>query len=148
MTPRLSSGFIFIFLAAVSVSQAQDAEQELKKMQGSWKVVLSQVDGTTMPIQAFKKVAVVIQDGKIVFKDDNKTYEEIEFDIDPDAKPKEIDYKYVFGLKKGVRERGIYQWDGEQLTICMAQSKQKRPADFVSKKGVGVQLLKLKRVNP
>ena len=148
MTPRLCFGFFGIALTVASITQAQDAEKELKKMQGSWKVVLAQVDGKTMPIQAFKKVAVVFQDGKILFKENDKTYEEVEFDIDVDAKPKEIDYKYVFGLKKGVREKGIYQWDGEQLTICMAQSKQKRPADFVSKQGAGVQLLKLKRANP
>ena len=117
-------------------------------MQGAWKVVLAQVDSKTMPIEAFKKVIVVIKDDRISFKDNDKTYEEVEFEIDPAAKPKEIDYKYVFGLKKGVRERGIYQWDGEQLTVCMAQSKQKRPTDFASQQGAGVQLLKLKRMNP
>ncbi len=100
------------------------------------------------PLEAYKKVVLVIQDARLSFKDSDKIYEEVEFKIDADAKPKEIDYKYVFGLKKGVQERGIYQWDGEQLTICMAQSKQKRPDDFLSKKGAGVQLLKLKRVNP
>ena len=148
MTLRLWFGLIGIFLAVASIAKAQSVEKELKKMQGSWKVVLSQVDSKTMPIEAFKKVIVVIKDEKISFKDNNKTYEEVEFDIDPAAKPKEIDYKYVFGLKKGVRERGIYQWEGEQLTICMAQAMQMRPDEFVSKKGAGLQLLKLKRVNP
>jgi uncharacterized protein (TIGR03067 family) len=141
-------GFICTFFMLASSSQVQDADKEIKKMQGTWKVALSQVNGKTMPAEAFKRVVVVIQDSKLIFKDNDKVYEEVEFDIDLDAKPKHIDYKYVFGLKKGVRERGIYQWDGEQLTICMAQGGQKRPTEFASKQGVGVQLVKLKRVNP
>jgi uncharacterized protein (TIGR03067 family) len=97
-------------------------------------------------LEAFKKVVVTIQGNKILFKESDKVYEEVEFDIDSEAKIKEIDYHYITGLKKGVREQGIYQLDGDQLKICMAQQKQKRPAEFVSKKGTGQQLWTLKRL--
>ncbi len=148
MPARLSLALFAILAAAVASHAGDDVEKERRKMQGTWKVALAQVDGRNIPLEAFKKVDVVFQDDKIVFKDNGKTYDEIEFDLDPAAKPRTLDYHYVFGLKKGVRERGIYQWEAGQLTICMAQGKQKRPADFAGKQAAGVQLLKLKRVEP
>ena len=102
---RTHAGSLFMFtrlcLYALSVSLTASAlvqdnvEKEKKKMQGSWKVVGSQVDAIKMPIEAFKKVVVTIEDDKIFFKDNGKVYDEIEFEIDPDAKVKEIDYLYT-----------------------------------------------------
>jgi uncharacterized protein (TIGR03067 family) len=145
MVTRLCLYALCISLTTSALVQ-DDIEKEKKKMQGSWKVVAAQVDAVKIPLDAFKKVVVVIQHDKILFKDNGKVYDEIEFDIDPATKVKEIDYLYTAGLKKGVRERGIYKLDGDQLSICMAQSRQKRPEDFVSKKGTGQQLMVLKRI--
>jgi uncharacterized protein (TIGR03067 family) len=145
--PLLALIPILVLLGASRAGEA-DAKKELKKLQGTWKVILSEVNGTTMPKQAFKKVLVEIKDDRVIFKDNGKVYEEAELKLDPKADPKEIDYKYVVGLKKGVKELGIYRLQGEQLTICMAQGRQKRPTEFASKKGIGDQLLTLKRVTP
>jgi uncharacterized protein (TIGR03067 family) len=144
---RLS--FCLFCLAVTTSLMAQDeTEKELKKMEGSWKVIGSQVDNIRIPLEAYKKVVIMIKGEKIQFKDGDKIYDEIEIDIDPATTPKEIDYHYLAGLKKGVRERGIYELDGDRLKICMAQPKQKRPTEFASKKGTGQQLLILKRMSP
>jgi len=137
-----------VVVFAASGAAQDDVEKEIKKLQGSWKVIRSEVNGITIPLTAYKKVVVTIKDSTIQFKDGDKVYEEIAFDIDIEAKPKEIDYRYVAGLKKGVRENGIYKLDGDELTLCMSQQKQPRPKDFVPKKGAGTQILTLKRIVP
>lgn len=134
------------FSTSAAVQEKDDFEKEKKKLEGSWKVIGAQVNGIKLPLEAFKKVVITFKDEKVVFKDSDKIYDEIEIDIDPAAKPKEIDYRYLIGLKKGVREQGIYALDGDQLTIVTSQQKQKRPAELVSKKGTGQQLLILKRI--
>jgi uncharacterized protein (TIGR03067 family) len=144
MVWRCGLCLLSIFLTSVGI-QGDDLEVETKKMQGSWKVTASQVNGGKIPLEAFKKVVVVIKDNRIFFKDNGTTYDEIEFDLDLATKPREIDFLYTAGLKKGVLERGIYKLDGDQLTICMAQQKQKRPAEFVSQKGTGQQMFVFKR---
>ena len=145
MLGRLCVGLLCLGFTLSAAAQGE-VEKEMKKLQGSWKVVGAQVDSVKIPLEAFKKVVVEFKDDKIFFKEDGKTYDEIEFDIDPAAKPKEIDYLYTTGLKKGIRERGVYELVGEQLTICIAQPKQKRPTEIGSKKGTGQQLLVLKRI--
>jgi uncharacterized protein (TIGR03067 family) len=136
---------LLVNLPALPFGQ-ETGDKEIKKLQGNWKVVSSQVDNVKIPAEAFKKVVVTFEDDKISFKENRKTYEEIKFHLEPAATPQEINYLYLDGLKKGVKEKGIYKLEGDQLTLCIAQSGQKRPEDFASKKGTGQQLMVLKRL--
>ncbi len=126
----------------------EDAAKELKKFQGTWKVTRMEVDGVRIPQVAFENVTVVIDGAKLSFLDKGKAYDEIECALDPSKKPREIDLRYVAGLKKGVIEKGIYEVDGDTLKICQSLTRKKRPTEPGSPKGSAQQLMVLKRERP
>jgi uncharacterized protein (TIGR03067 family) len=123
------------------------AKSELKKLQGTWKVTRMEVDGTVIPLQAFAKVGVRIEEDRMTFQDQGKPYDVIEITVRPTKQPRQIDLHYVAGLKKGVKEEGIYELDGDTLKICQSlNAKKQRPTDLQSPKGAARQLMILKHV--
>lgn len=132
-------------LFASSALVQDDVEKELKKLKGSWKFVSSVVNGIKIPPTAFKSTVIEIDDNKMAFRDAGKAFDEIEITIDLAKKPKEIDLEYTSGLKKGIKEKGIFELDGDNLTICVSLQKDKRPKTFASPPGGSQQLWKLKR---
>jgi uncharacterized protein (TIGR03067 family) len=60
----------------------------------------------------------------------------------------EIDCTYEKGPKAGRTSKGIYEVEGNNLTICLSPPGEDRPTKFVSKKGSGRLLLVLKRQKP
>jgi uncharacterized protein (TIGR03067 family) len=136
-----------VFAAVILGAGAGDdpVQKELKKFQGTWKVVRMQVDGVKIPPEAFDKTTVVVEGDKFSFRDKGKVYEEIEVVLDLAKKPREIDMHFVTGLKKGVTEKGIYELDGDTLKICQSLNLKKRPTDLESGKGSAQQLMVLRR---
>jgi uncharacterized protein (TIGR03067 family) len=137
---------LFLGLALAASGGSDDAvKKELKKFQGTWKVVRMQVDGVKIPVEAFDKTTVVVEGDKFSFRDKGRVYEEIEVVLDVAKKPREIDLHFVTGLKKGVTEKGLYELDGDTLKICQSLNLKKRPTDLESGKGSAQQRMVLKR---
>lgn len=105
-------------------------KQELKKLQGKWKIVKE--DGGSPRKKATS--LVLIKGNTIDFGD---TTEGLEFRIDPTKSPKWFDIKLK--LTKTVVETslGIYKLDGDKLTICVLtgwrSDRQVRPKEFKAK---------------
>jgi uncharacterized protein (TIGR03067 family) len=70
------------------------------------------------------------------------------FTIDPSTSPKSIDYMNTAGSNKGKSQRGIYRFDGDQLTVCVSSPGAARPAAFTSEKAAGHTLTVWKRIGP
>jgi uncharacterized protein (TIGR03067 family) len=145
------TGRAIVFVAVIlgAGGAGDDAgKKELKKLEGTWKVVRMEVAGVKMPQAAYEHVTIAIDGDKLSFRDKGKVYEEIECVLDPAKKPREIDLHYVAGLKKGVLELGIYEIDGDVLKICQllkTGKKQTRPGSLDSPKDSPQQLMVLKR---
>src|SRR5688572_4593926 len=127
-------------LWAGTLLQDEALDKEIKSLQGTWKVIDSRVNGKKIPLEAYKNVRIAIEKTQITFKDGGKPFDEMQFTLNPAAKPPAIDYAYVGGLKKG-----IYELSGEQLKICVAPSRGPRPTEFGSPPDSGVQYLVLQR---
>jgi uncharacterized protein (TIGR03067 family) len=56
--------------------------------------------------------------------------------INPTAKLKTFDMKPTSGKYKDKTLLGIYQLDGDKLTMCFAEPGQERPTEFASKAGL------------
>jgi len=136
---------ISLALVAAGPPVEDEVQKELDHLQGGWKVVRVEVGGMIMPQKAFQKVTITVKDEEITFREGDKVYDQVTFDPDPSTRPKSADLRHSAGLKKGVRERAIYELQGDQLKLCIAEPRKKRPADFVSAEGTGQQLFILNR---
>ena len=135
--------FAFAVLAAlglVSLLRADTLDQEMAKFQGAWKVELIAENGIAEPDAETKKFEIVIKGNTIHVKMEGRD-ETMDFKIDPDKSPKNIDITPHYGDDKGKTAPGIYEFDGDRLRIC-ACPKGKRPAKFATAQGTLVLMLK------
>jgi uncharacterized protein (TIGR03067 family) len=131
--------------------------KEIKKLVGTWVAVSAEVDGVALPEKTVKSIKYVITEGKIVipapknggpgaalFTETTRTYE-----LNVTAKPKAIDMQDWRGEFPGATFCGIYQLDGDELTICHRYANEKeRPTAFETKPKSKTMLIKLKREKP
>src|SRR5262249_57898120 len=94
---------------------------DLKDMQGKWKLLSIEIKGETQkPNPDSPRFVQLDIDGdkvKVIFKD--KT-EEGSIKLDPAAKPKTINFKATTGRDKDKTLMGIYELKGVQLKLCVA----------------------------
>src|SRR5262249_53125602 len=137
---------------ALPSTRAQDSAAEkalaaeLKKLQGTWQVVRAETNGVKMPAPAFAKVRITIADDTMTFRDGAEVYDEVTLELNLKSTPRTVDAYHTRGLNKGRTELGIYQLKADELTLCLAPWKQKRPSEFSSAKNSGQQLYVLRRV--
>jgi len=63
--------------------------------------------------------------------------------LTPRPNPKTIDYTLLEGVDKGKVQRGIYNVEGDTLTICYSPPGGERPTAFETKGGDGRTLRRL-----
>jgi uncharacterized protein (TIGR03067 family) len=118
------------------------AAAEMKKLEGSWKLVRKEFRGNLQPpavIQATKP-GIFLEDGKIVWTTDGKEAggQTGDFTLDPAATPKAIDVEITRGSFIGKKMLGIYELKGDKLSVCWNDpGSEKRPKKFVTKVAVG-----------
>jgi uncharacterized protein (TIGR03067 family) len=132
-------------LAGGDASLEDAIKKDLDRLQGRWKVTRAEVNGKALPQKAFLKVVIVVKEDSITFKNGAEVYDVVTFDPDPGATPKSADLRHTSGLMKGVRERAIYELQGDVWKLCIAPRRQKRPTEFSTREGSGQQLFILKR---
>ncbi len=121
------------------------ARADEKKLQGNWAVASCQVNGVTLPQQAFAKVVITIAGNQMTFRDGDKVYDQLTFTLDPSTRPRSMDLTHTLGLKKGTKDLGIYEIRRTGVKICYTPPRLKRPTDFTSDKGSGNHLFVLER---
>jgi RNA polymerase sigma factor (sigma-70 family) len=125
-------------------NRKEKAKTDSEQIQGKWVVVSAEVGGK--PIDEIVG-DVMIFDGNKGFvnhikRDDTDLGP---FELDPSKKPKHIDMT-AKGADKPTP--GIYELDGDKLTICIADDAEARPAKFAtSPERPKVGLIVLKRAN-
>jgi uncharacterized protein (TIGR03067 family) len=142
--------------AAVGVRQAladkpaaTDKETDKKdeeKVLGTWAVVSVEEGGHREEGEGIKEARMTFAaDGKWIWKTPGKggkdgTYKGT-YTLDPAKKPKEV----TVTINNGETIKGIYKVDGDSLTICSTDKDIERPSEFITKEGMFVTLIVLKR---
>jgi uncharacterized protein (TIGR03067 family) len=126
-----------VALAGLCVPRAAAADDDLKKLLGTWAIVSVEVDGrkpTGERADEIIKTSTITFDGntiqtKFPMKSDKGT-----FKLDPDKKPKQIDSTFEGRGKNAKPDLGINEFDGETLKLCIVSSGGPRPKEFKTSK--------------
>lgn len=114
------------------VVKEESIEQDVRKMQGRWKIVAAEDEGQDAT-EELKAVKVVITGNKIVAHNGEKNPPEMIVRLRPDKRPKEFD----FTLRAGGKAEsliGIYSLEDRDLKLCYNMVEgQPRPATFSTK---------------
>lgn len=124
---RLAAAVLFAGL--VGAAAAQDAEKELKKLEGDYKVKALAKGGMDAPAEVTEAVkGVAIRGDKFVIKvmGEDKT---ARIKVDPTKNPAHIDISPVDGPEKDKTFPGLYKVEKGELTIVFTEGSD-RPKDF------------------
>jgi uncharacterized protein (TIGR03067 family) len=133
------------FSFAAEKPRGDAVKKELKKFEGTWKIVSLEVEGMKLPAKAFEGARLIIKGDAFTMKEEKVTHKGT-FKVDPTKKPKMIDLIFTEGPAKGKTLLGIYELEGDTYTICLAVKGKKRPTTFTGKAGTDFGLEVLKRV--
>lgn len=121
-------------------------KQELEKLQGAWIIVANTQEGKETPesLRERKRYTIKRDHYSVSFKGAEKPLLEFRIKLDPTSKPKTID---MVGLKTDkVLLAGLYELDGDTLTICVPVGTGDRPRSIKSDAGSKSGIIVYKRV--
>jgi len=113
---------IAVLIGAGSAQEQKVADDDLKKLQGTWSAVSIEWAGGKNPEEVVKKAKFVFKDHGLTIadgsvpdpKETGKRFGVNSFKIDASKTPKEIDLI----LADGDKRRGIYELEGDNRKIC------------------------------
>jgi uncharacterized protein (TIGR03067 family) len=120
--------------------------QQLRLLEGEWQFVSLQVDGADMPGPAFAHSRLLIDGDRFRMESPEATYEGV-FTIDVAEEPARIDLAFVEGPEAGNTSPGVFELNGDQLTICLGLVGSPRPVGFSTRPGSGHALERLRRAS-
>jgi uncharacterized protein (TIGR03067 family) len=144
----------FLAVAGPGADKEEDAAaKDLAKLQGKWKLVEEDLNGTVTKsdqgaVIAFEKDVEIDYDG------DGGVAGKSSIKLDPSRSPKEIDmtitFLAIFPSEKGRTTHAIYQVDGDELKLAIpCPPFRRRPREFTARKellGPRFEVLTFKRV--
>ncbi len=139
-----------VFVAAVLMGAADDLSQDDRdRIQDTWVTVSFEVNGLVAPREAVKEIRTVFKDKDYVQKKGDEVLEDGTFTLDPDKKPRQIDFKIGKGQDQGKDQFGIYELDDDTLKICVAApGAEARPTDFKTGPESQTALVVMRREKP
>jgi uncharacterized protein (TIGR03067 family) len=137
-----------LLLLPLGAARADDASKEQEKLQGRWTATQFVANGREVPQDEGKAITFAFDGEKIRMEGPGGVGQrEYTFKLDPAKKPKGIDMTIVDGPYKGDVVPGIYELDGDTLTLCLPNKPMTgRPAEFKSAQGSQLALFHLKRI--
>lgn len=120
-------------LIAANTSQAD--QNDLQKLQGTWKLISAAQDGRPLPNDKAKQTTIVFKGDSFLFPGlaENATSTDGTIKVDATKKPKEMDATST----EGEVMLGIYELSGDDYKVCFAPAGKARPSQFGSKPGSG-----------
>jgi uncharacterized protein (TIGR03067 family) len=103
---------------------------ELARIQGTWTMVSGEYDGQPMyksDITGAKRIAKGDETTVLI---NGAVFLSARMLVDPSKKPKTIDYLLTTGINRGKTQLGIYELNGDRLTLCFGKPNKERPGAF------------------
>jgi RNA polymerase sigma factor (sigma-70 family) len=109
---------------------------DLKRLNGDWKVVALETNGKKAPAAALEGMRWSFSGAEVRFADAGEELgEKSSVKLDPSQSPKHIDLVGLEGAGKGMTSPGIYKLEKDRLVICLRDSKSAekgRPTTFAT----------------
>jgi uncharacterized protein (TIGR03067 family) len=122
-------------LAAPELSKGYTLE--LAKIEGTWTMVSAQRDGQPMPKSYIAGAKRIAKGDETTVLINGAVFLSARISVDPSKKPKTIDYLLTNGANRNKTQLGIYELNGDRLTLCFAKTNQERPDNFSADAGSG-----------
>lgn len=137
-----STGVFVVLLLAALPGQAED--QEKAKLKGTWVPTRLKQNGKDKE-RGWKEMQFTFQEDKLLWKgilpSDPEREETLTYSINAAKSPREMDIQF----QGGAVLRCIYEINGDELKLCMAEGRDERPKELDSKEGSLHVLLIFKR---
>jgi uncharacterized protein (TIGR03067 family) len=102
------------------------------EIEGGWRMVSAVFDGKPMPDDMVRWCTRTTRGDHTVVMAGPQMMLSARFALDPTKAPHAIDYVNLHGTAKGKTQLGIYELDGDRLSICMSAPGKPRPRTFES----------------
>ena len=133
--------------AAAPQQEGSLAEEELAKLQGTWRQVSAKANGADLPPFVVQAISITIDGNtKSVVSGGETIGRDVTIELDPEATPKVWDERPGDDRTGRSVVRGIYKVEGDTLTRCIALEGDPRPEAFESRRGTGHTLQVFRRV--
>jgi uncharacterized protein (TIGR03067 family) len=120
--------------------------RDLRALEGEWRVERLEIDGSPLPHRMVEHSRILIDGDRFRTESPEAIYDGV-FTIDVDAAPSHIDIDFVEGPEAGNSSYGLFELDGETLTLCLGLAGAPRPKAFTTSRGSGRALERLRRVS-
>lgn len=134
--------------ALLAITIGCSSDKSSKSIEGTWLITDAQREGKYYNDPVDGKLALTFADGKVSGHIDDGGKEQTilgTYSVNPKADPPEIDMKLTVG-KRAMPLNGVYELDGDKLTIGSSSDEGARPTEVLSKAGSKSEHLVFKRV--
>jgi uncharacterized protein (TIGR03067 family) len=143
ITKGINLSLVFSFLTVVAVSvQGQVDTAELKKLQGTWKMVSAEVDGKKVKDDLVKQAMITYSGDKVILFTPHQHKDTIYARItklDSSKEPGEMQWVRSDGPNAGKTMISIYKFDGpDQCHVCFDPAMTTVPKKFGTDPGSGL----------
>jgi uncharacterized protein (TIGR03067 family) len=97
-----------------------DAKKEFEKFQGRWTTVSRVDDGKASTEEDTKNHVITIKGDLLTVLNKDTEVATGRLKLDPSKNPTEYELIYASGPNKGKARKGIYKFEGDLLTTCLA----------------------------
>lgn len=115
------------------------ARTDAELVEGTWVIVGLEAGGKAEPEANYRGNTLTFTQNKATLKEGKYAPIDFAWALDPTKSPKTIDL-----TAKAVTIRGVYRFDGDDLTLCLSIGPN-RPTDFATKAGGDTEVFTLKR---
>ncbi len=139
------------FLIALSlVLVAQDSKDdlvvaEMARHSGNWAVDSFEYDGAPAKPEVVKSITREVRGDKVTWKRDGKPFSSSTLSVDIKGDPKHLTVVPEGGQARAKPVKGIYKFEGNTLTLCMAEPGEDAPQTFKAPKETRYTLIVLHR---
>ncbi len=145
--------FRFVVLASLlsaaglaAAPQDEFIEREHQRLEGTWRVLSAEADGTPIPAREFRDLQLTFKDGKFTARRGDEEPQEGTYTLDPSRNPKQMDVTRTNGPARGQKQLAVYSLNGNILKICSCETGSERPAGFDTRDKTGYTLMTLRRL--
>lgn len=125
-------------------SKAEAEMDELRKLQGTWKLVSLEMNGRQLPAAALEGSTLTISGDRFVSRAMGNVSEGV-IQVDGASSPRTFDLIAQKGADAGTHSLGIYELNGNRWKSCFAPNGPARPREFGASPGSGFVLDALER---